>query len=182
MNVYRLAIADHPLLVDARAMLEEIPPPSVGTIPRGDFWADLEGAPPTEDRPRPHSYYRQVLHPPRLLTFPPDAALSSIVYYPPGGAGLGWHTDSKAPGWRVYIARQLGARPGSFLVSGQQQPDGSAFVERIEDEPGIALAFWVSGRPCESWHAVEALTERMSIGLRIFGYRSETARELGLST
>lgn len=180
MKIQRLNVGDHDLLKYVSNVLGTIHMPPPPTIHRGDFWKDIEDGPPNEDRPRPHNYYRQVVHPPAPLELPGDTVLSSIVYYPPRGAGLGWHTDSRAPGWRVYISWLLGSKPGTFLTLGDGSDEIYKRIRRTDDEAGIATAFFISGKPGDSWHAVEAPDERLSIGIRIYGYRSATARALGL--
>lgn len=171
MKIHRLTIADHPLLVGAAAVLDSLEAPHGPFLERGDFWTDIEGDPPKDNRPRPHNYHRKPFHPPRPLDLPPDVHLASINYYPPGGAGMGWHTDSTSPGWRVYLARPLGV-PGCFIT----MDDG----RRVEtyDEDGIALAFFVSGEP-DTWHAVRTMDARFSLGLRLVA-PGPTAAALGL--
>jgi hypothetical protein len=98
-----------------------------------------------------------------------DAMLSALNYYPVGGGGLGWHTDTGHPGWRIYIARLLSPLPGVFKTPGRE----------YVDEPGSALAFYVSGEPGDSWHAVRTDGPRFSLGIRFAD--GPTQRELRLS-
>jgi hypothetical protein len=168
--VHRLDVDAHPLLRELSAYLDTVQPPQPPYDEKGDWRADVDAGPPAEDRPKPRAFRRQFMERPlRLPSMPDDTILSALNFYPPGGSGLGWHTDTGHPGWRVYLGRPLTHLPGAFLV-----PDG-IFL----DEPGIATAFYVSGKPCESWHAVRAFGARLSVGLRIAGDR--TARALGLA-
>lgn len=173
MKLHRLPIASSPLLLAVRAVLDALERPQGPFMERGDFWADVEGDPPKENRPRPHNYNRRPFHPPRPLDLPPDVHLASINYYPPGGSGMGWHTDSTSPGWRIYMARPFGV-PGALLTR-----DGDRTVETYDDR-GLANAFFVSGLP-DTWHAVRTMDERMSLGLRIVVANGPTATALGLA-
>jgi hypothetical protein len=167
--VRRLVVADHPLLCAAAAYLETLAPPPPPYQARGDLAADVLLGAPTTNRNRPHAFNHRSVPPPRPPELPGDTVISAIEYYPEGG-GLGWHTDSGWPGWRIYIPRPLGA-PGTFYTR----------LGRFQDAPGIANAFYVSGRPGESWHAVLAGGPRFSIGLRIVDPHAATACALGLA-
>ncbi len=160
-----LRIADHPLLCQLAGYLAGVEVPH-GYREKGNYRLDIAAGPPAEDRPRPTSYRWQAIPiaaPPEFL--PDDVRHASLNYFPTGGAGMGWHTDSTMPGWRVYLPRLLGPARGEFHFVGGSFLDSSAF----------AIAFLV-GR--DSWHAVTAYGERMSIGIRIVG--DATARALGL--
>ena len=86
----------------------------------------------------------------------------------PAGGGVGWHTDSGVPGWRVYVVRTLDGEPGHFLHA------NGAF----EDDARIAHAFYVSDTRPLSWHAVRARGARMSLGVRV---GTAIATRMGLS-
>jgi hypothetical protein len=167
--VRRLVVEDYPLLRELAAYLDGVEPPPPPYDTRGDWRADIAAGPPDVDRPKPLAYRRQFMAAPvRVGSMADDTIVSALNYYPPGGSGIGWHTDSGHPGWRIYIGRPLTAMPGVFLVT------GGAFL----DVPGLATAFHVSGRAADSWHAVASEGPRLSMGLRIAGDR--TARLLGL--
>ncbi len=134
----------------------------------GDWRADIAAGPPEIDRTRPKAYRFNRIEWTAPDWLPDGAHIASVNYFPPGGGGLGWHTDSSLPGWRVYVSLRMGEHPGEVLFP------GVSFV----DAPGFAMAFYVSGRPCESWHAVRAESARVSVGLRI--NEGATARRLGL--
>jgi hypothetical protein len=168
--VRRLVVDDFALLRELSAYLDGVEPPPPPFDTRGDFRADIAAGPPDVDRPKPLAFRRQFMQAPvRVGSMGSDVIVSALNYYPAGGAGIGWHTDSGHAGWRIYIARPLGHVPGSFLI-----PNG-AYV----DSPGMATAFEITGNPCDSWHAVSTDGPRFSIGIRFKG--GPTARALGLS-
>jgi hypothetical protein len=170
MILRRLVVADHALLRELSTYLETVDPPPPPYDTRGDWRADIEAGPPAVDRPKPLAFRRQFMQAPvRIGSMADDAIVSALNYYPPGGAGIGWHSDAGHPGWRIYIGRPLTSAPGLFLLPGLI----------FEDVPGIATAFYVSGHPCDSWHAVRAEGARLSIGIRFKA--GPTARALGLA-
>jgi hypothetical protein len=166
MRVQRLKIADQALLSTLAAFLATVPAPRPPYAERGDWRRDVTGGPPSVDRPRPLTYRRHPVATQRP-TMPGGVAISAINYYPAGGSGLGWHTDSLNPGWRVYVAHPLTEVAGEFMTAD----------EIIADEPGVALAFRV-GAP-ESWHAVRTEGPRLSLGIRVRG--RATLEALGLT-
>jgi len=157
------------MLIYLRRFLDglTVPPPPYSES--GDLARDLASGPgraddarvlQLDDRPRPLAYRRQML---RSVgngrpTLPPGITIASVNYYPAGGAGLGWHTDSSHDGWRIYIARPLTVLRGQFLTREWQ----------IDDDTEMALAFRI-GPGLDSWHAVRAPGPRLSTGLRIVG-------------
>ena len=164
MIVQRLTVATRPLLAMLSAFLGMLPLPAPPYAQVGDWRRDVTGGPPSVDRPRPLTFRREpLLARPSTRTLatlvrsrlPAGTTISALNYYPAGGAGLGWHTDSANPGWRIYIAQPLTEVAGEFLTAD----------EIIADAPGVALAFEV-GAP-ESWHAVRTEGPRLSIGIRI---------------
>jgi len=174
MIVRRLLIASHPLLQQAAQYLASVTPPQafdVAKWERGDWRADFDGPPPTSDRPQPLAFRRMRMESAARVDGWGDAKVSALNYYPVGGGGLGWHTDTGHPGWRVYMPRLLGGgAPGVFRTA------GADYV----DERGTALAFWISGEPMGSWHAVRTYGARLSLGIRFTD--GPTQRALGLST
>jgi hypothetical protein len=160
LNVQRLTIADHAVLATVAAFVATLPVPRPPYHERGDWRRDVEAGPPAGvDRPKPFNFRRHSIPVSKGPTLPPGFTVSAINYYPVGGAGLGWHTDSVYPGWRIYVAQPLLLEaPGAFLF-------GPGAV--LEDAPGQAIAFKITGDPGDSWHAVRAEGARFSVGIRI---------------
>jgi hypothetical protein len=165
--VLRLRIDEHPLLQQLHAYTAALSVTDEPIIDLGNLRADLDAGPPTGDRIRPTScrFVRMGWAQPAWM--PADASLSSVNYFPPGGAGLGWHTDSARLGWRLYIGRPLTWSAGEFIYSG-----GSVF-----DRVGVAMAFRIA-RGELFWHAVRCPGPRFSVGINVTG--EATARALGL--
>lgn len=152
LDLHRLPVAKFALLSDLAAALRSVRPPDPPYTELGDFAADIDAGPPAKDRPRPFSYRRQIMQRSELRLHVPDGVMvASLNYYPVGG-GVGWHTDSKSPGWRVYLALPMGPGRGAFITR-----DRFAF-----DDPDFALAFRVGPG---AWHAVDSPGPRLSAGL-----------------
>ncbi|HXY92126.1 MAG TPA: hypothetical protein VEP49_06585 [Acidimicrobiia bacterium] len=90
-----------------------------------------------------------------------DAVASGHFWYPPG-AYMGWHTNSRVPGWRAYLT--WAAEPHR------------SFFRYAEPSTGDVLTSWDTAwdlrvfkveaeRPL--WHAVCSHTDRFSFGYRI---------------
>lgn len=85
---------------------------------------------------------------------PPSVEVRAAWYYPENG-GMGWHTNSDAPGWRAYVVRvPEDARSFTRTLSGD-----------FHDKFGYANLFRIEGP--QSWHCVVAPTERWSIGVHV---------------
>jgi hypothetical protein len=168
VNVRRLVVADHQLLRELAAYVEQLEVPRPPHRELGDWRADIAAGPPDVNRTRPAAFRLQIMEWQQPAWMPRDATIASVNYFPPGGAGLGWHTDFGRPGWRVYIGRPLGPELGQFHFAGGW----------LEDSPDSAIAFYVSDVRHDSWHAVRCDGPRFSVGLRITG--PATARALGL--
>jgi hypothetical protein len=90
---------------------------------------------------------------------------SGHFWYPPGGY-MGWHTNSGAPDWRLYI-------------SYAEEPDKSFFRYRDPDSLEIITEFdrgWAARlfhvtRDRPLWHAVYSDTNRFSLGYRVHPWR-----------
>lgn len=153
MRVFQIPIAGDPLLeqlYDAVSHIDARPAPEVV----GDWVADIAAGVPTADRNMPHAKKVALLK--RVLPDIQQAVAVRAIHYYPAGGGMGWHTNSAAPGWRVYVPHVAVAQP----LSGMVTTDGC-----VLDRPGFANMFEVRGR--DSWHAVFAMTERFSIGVRL---------------
>lgn len=156
MRVHQVPISVHPLLGRMAAALAEAAPVPPAVV--GDWRADVAAGIPEEDRDLAAA--RAVAHLQELQAAfqpgDPRARARAALYYPPGG-GMGWHTNSAAPGWRIYVPRVRDA----YAVSGTLTSKG-CFLDR----PGFANLFYVSTWRA-SWHAVVALTERYSLGVLV---------------
>jgi hypothetical protein len=97
---------------------------------------------------------------------------SGHLWYPPGSY-MGWHTNSRVPGWRIYVnyAEQEGK---SFFR--YRDPDTGGIVT-LNDRHWNIRIFKIS-RDKPLWHAVYSDTHRFSMGYMVFrnGYY---ARALG---
>lgn len=170
MKVTRIPVHRHALLVGMSDYLASVAEPAGAYVPSvGNVRADIDGGPPGRDRPQPASYHRLFLpHPQRLPGMRAGIRISALHYYPAGG-GLGWHTDSGAWGWRVYVVRHLEPGYGRFFNA-----KGAFYV----DDPSYANAFYVRDKDPFSWHAVHTSGPRLSLGVRIKS--KEIAHWLGL--
>jgi hypothetical protein len=143
-------------------LLEWAPRPEPERRHSRQLWQDLESLPPLSDEdrmssagravPRVAALLREQLHQAERL-MPRGIEVRGAAYYPEGG-GLGWHTNSDVPGWRLYVVRA---------------PEGRSYVRTsdgvYQDQHGRANLFRVTGP--ESWHCVGAVTERWTLGLLI---------------
>jgi hypothetical protein len=168
MFVRRLKVAESPLLCELDRFVGTLSVPGPPYFERGDWRKDVQRGHPAVDIPRPLNMRCQRLSLATQPSLPAGAVVSAANYYPVGGAGLGWHTDSANAGWRVYLARPLTNVSGLFITD----------EEVIEDVPGVALGFYV-GDLGKSWHAVVADGPRFSIGVRVKHRR--VAEELGIA-
>ena len=97
---------------------------------------------------------------------------SGHMWYPPG-AYMGWHTNSKVPGWRVYInfAEEAG---NSFFR--YRDPDSGKIITLLDGHWNIRIFRVTKESPL--WHAVYSDTNRFSFGYLVFK-RSLKSRILG---
>ncbi len=83
---------------------------------------------------------------------------SGHFWYPPG-AYMGWHTNSGAPGWRLYLSHAETERRSFFRY---RDPDSGEVVTSW-DGPWNARLFRIrKDKPL--WHAVWSDTNRFSLG------------------
>ena len=87
---------------------------------------------------------------------------SGHLWYPPGSY-MGWHTNSKVPGWRIYVnyAEQEGK---SFFR--YRDPDTRKIVT-LNDKHWNIRIFRIS-RDKPLWHAIYSDTHRFSMGYMVF--------------
>jgi hypothetical protein len=83
---------------------------------------------------------------------------SGHFWYPPGGY-MGWHTNSKAPGWRLYVSYS-GENGKSFF---RYREPGTGRIVTSKDSGLNCRLFRVSGDRL-LWHAVYSDTDRFSLG------------------
>jgi hypothetical protein len=86
---------------------------------------------------------------------------SGHFWYPPGGY-MAWHTNSGAPGWRVYLTHV--AEPGRSFFRYREPSDGRV-VTLIDDAWDVRL-FRVDAT-VPFWHAICSQTDRFSLGYTI---------------
>lgn len=110
-------------------------------------WDDVTDAHPTEDIARPKDFFHGLLN-------VDNGRLSGCANYFPAGGGMGWHTDSHRPGWRVYVYRLDGGtavfRHGDIAVS--EFPGAGGYVFRVGDD---------------CWHSIRTHGDRFSCGIRL---------------
>lgn len=83
---------------------------------------------------------------------------SGHFLYPPGGY-MGWHTNSGAPGWRLYLTHA--ETPGQSFF--RYRDPSSCEIVTSQDRAFDARMFRVGG-PAPLWHAVFSRTNRFSFG------------------
>ncbi|MDA4847048.1 hypothetical protein [Hoeflea poritis] len=92
------------------------------------------------------------------------ARTSGHFWYPPGSF-MSWHTNSKAPGWRVYI--NYAETEGDSFFRYFQQDTGE--VVTLEDRHWNLRVFPVSQKT-PFWHCVHSQTHRFSLGYLLVDY------------
>lgn len=164
MNVHRIPIDRFRVLRELAAALEgaTIAPNNDPIITLGDWPKSLDAQPWNGDRdvaqPKDRCYrpLRDVVECAQAIVGP-DVEVRASHFYPVGG-GMGWHTNSNGPGWRIYVVRALGPGVGSGMLT------PGVFHH---DMPGHANAFRI-GDWRDSWHAVHARgCSRLSVGIRL---------------
>ena len=154
--VHQIPIVSHSLLRRMYVAIAGARPVAVHV--EGDWLRDVAGGIPDIDRDLPVA--RATGHLMGLQaafdTGVPGTFVRAALYYPPGG-GLGWHTNSARPGWRVYVPYLPDACPMSGTVTAH-----GCFPDRHGHANLFNVTEWR-----QSWHAVYALTERFSVGLLV---------------
>lgn len=90
-----------------------------------------------------------------------EARVSGHFLYPPGSY-MGWHTNSKVPGWRLYVVRA--DEPGKSFFR-HLDPDSGEVVTSWDDAWSFRLFRIEPGVPL--WHCVYSETTRFSFGYRL---------------
>ena len=86
------------------------------------------------------------------------ARCSGHFWYPPGGY-MGWHTNSEAPGWRLYITHTDEPEKSFFRY---RHPDTEQIITSMDSEWDVRMFFVSHDRPL--WHTVYSDTNRFSLG------------------
>lgn len=94
---------------------------------------------------------------------PPGTAwdLSGHLWYR-AGTVLGWHTNTRVPGWRAYLTWV--GEPGRSFFRYRDPADGR--IHTSEDQ-GLDLRIFPVSDADPLWHCVWAGTDRHSLGLRL---------------
>ena len=86
---------------------------------------------------------------------------SGHFWYPPGGF-MGWHTNPRTPGWRLYI--NYCEEPGKSFFRYRDQEQGTT-VTAMDKVWNFRLFKITNGKPL--WHAIYSDTNRFSLGYRV---------------
>lgn len=86
---------------------------------------------------------------------------SGHFWYPPGGY-MGWHTNSGAPGWRLYVTHA--EVPGASFFR-YRTPDTREIVTCVDHEWDARMFLISADRPL--WHTIHSDTHRFSLGYKI---------------
>jgi len=88
--------------------------------------------------------------------------VSGHLLYPPGGF-MGWHSNSRVPGWRLYLS--FAEEPGRSWFR-NRDPDSGEVVTSWDRGFDARLFRVDPARPL--WHAVHSETWRTSMGWRVW--------------
>lgn len=90
------------------------------------------------------------------------SVISSGHFWYPKGSWMGWHTNSRAPGWRIYINHA--EEPGKSFFRYRDPSSGE--VHTLVDREWNLRVFRVE-RERPLWHCVYSDTNRFSLGYMI---------------
>jgi hypothetical protein len=90
-----------------------------------------------------------------------DWAISGHLWYRPGSL-LGWHTNTRVPGWRAYLS--WAAEPGRSFFRYRDPHDGQVHTSW---DTGLDLRLFHVSTTDVLWHCVWSGTERHSFGYRL---------------
>ncbi len=93
---------------------------------------------------------------------------SGYFWYPPG-AYMAWHTNSGAPGWRLYVS--YAEEPGKSFFR-YRDPDSHEIITSVDDEWNVRLFAIRADKPF--WHAIYSETNRFSLGYMIYPHSLRT--------
>lgn len=91
------------------------------------------------------------------------SVVNSGHFWYPAGAYMGWHTNSGAPGWRMYINHS--EEPGKSFFR-YRDADTHEIITSPDDEWNVRLFEIRSDKLL--WHAVYSDTNRFSLGYMIY--------------
>ncbi|MGH7230648.1 MAG: hypothetical protein ACREJU_04730 [Nitrospiraceae bacterium] len=91
-----------------------------------------------------------------------EIACSGHLWYPPG-AYMGWHTNSRSPGWRLYVS--YAEKPGKSFFR-YRDPDTRDIITSWDERWNVRLFEVRSDKPL--WHAIYSETHRFSVGYVIY--------------
>ncbi len=86
---------------------------------------------------------------------------SGHFWYPPGSF-MGWHTNLRTPGWRLYI--NYVEQPGKSFFR-YRDPDTGKIVTAIDRTWNFRFFRIASEKPL--WHAIYSQTDRFSLGYKV---------------
>ena len=90
-----------------------------------------------------------------------EARRSGHFWYPPG-SHMAWHTNNKAPGWRVYLTHAI--EPGRSFFR-YRDPLTGEIITSMDSRWDLRLFRVDPAQPL--WHAVYSETDRFSFGYAI---------------
>jgi hypothetical protein len=76
---------------------------------------------------------------------------------------MAWHTNSGAPGWRLYVT--YAEEPGKSFFR-YRYPDTHEIITSVDDEWNVRLFTIRADKPF--WHAIYSETNRFSLGYMIY--------------
>ena len=91
----------------------------------------------------------------------PSMQVSGHFWYPPGGY-MGWHTNLRKPGWRLYVT--YAEEPGKSFFR-YRDPTSGQIVTSVDRQWDFRLFQIRADAPF--WHAVYSDTHRFSLGYKI---------------
>ncbi len=94
--------------------------------------------------------------------YPLRVVCSGHFWYPPGGY-MGWHTNSGAPGWRIYISHAR--EPGKSFFR-YRDPESGQITTSWDHEWDVRVFRITPEAPL--WHTVWSQTDRFSLGYCVY--------------
>jgi hypothetical protein len=98
----------------------------------------------------------------KLPDFGKSYGVSNKIWYPSNGY-MGWHTNSKAKGWRLYCSH---AREDNKSFFRYQDPKSGEIITSWDKKGWKFRLFLIN--EIDLWHCVYSETDRISLGYRFF--------------